>query len=261
MTDREFKHLSERARSLLKGEESYDVEFKEALSGLHSSDLVAFANSTTGGTILVGVREYANAEGRQRGKIIGCPVGDEEKLSIVNRAESCIPSIELEVFVENAERCPFFRIEIPSGRDKPYCTAGGTYKVRGNARTNALTPSRLLHLFMESESQAFLERFSNATAKLEDDLAEMDARFTRELENMYANLVELERVLERTMGSAASAESMADHSSTLLADTQGMLIELSRRLAQLEEERLPALTEKVDLLLQEHDEERILSKR
>lgn len=253
MKDREFNSLSPRARSLLRGEEGYDVEFKEALSGLHSTDLVAFANSPTGGTILIGVREYQNDEGHQRGRIIGCAVGDEEKLSIINRAESCIPSIELEVFAENLDHRPFFRIEIPSGRDKPYCTAGGTYKVRGNARANALTPSRLLHLFMESESQAFLERFHDATAKLEEDLAEMDARFTKELENMYANLIELERVLERTMSSAARAESMTDHSNTLLGDTQSSLVELSRRMAKMEEERLPTLTEKVDELLVDND--------
>ncbi len=251
MIEREFTALSARARVLLSGDGGYDVEFKETLSGLHSDDLVAFANSPTGGAILVGVREYENAAGRQRGKIIGCPVGDEEKLSIVNRAESCIPSVELEVFVENADTRPFFRVEIPSGRDKPYCTAGGTYKVRGNARTNALTPSRLLHLFMESESQAFLERFHAATVKLEADLAEMDARFTEELEQMYANLIELERVLARTMGSATRAESMTDHSNALLGDMQSTVVELSRRMVKLEEERLPALTVKVNQLLEE----------
>ncbi len=255
MTDREFTSLSERARSLLRGEEGYDVEFKEALSGLHSGDLVAFANSPTGGTLLIGVREYENDDGRQRGRIIGCPVGDEEKLSIVNRAESCIPSVELEIFVENADRRPFFRIEIPSGRDKPYCTGGGTYKIRGNARTNALTPSRLLHLFMENESQAFLERFHKATVKLEANLAEMDARFTKELENMYANLIELERVLERTMGSATRAESMTDHSNALLRDMQSTVVELSRRMAKMEEERFPVLMEKVDGLLERKDRE------
>jgi protein subunit release factor A len=106
---------------------------------------------------------------------------------------------------------------------------------------------------MESESQAFLERFHDATAKLEEDLAEMDARFTKELENMYANLMELERVLERTMSSAARAESMTDHSNTLLGDTQSMLVELSRRMAKMEEERLPTLTEKVDELLVDND--------
>ncbi|MFP4344328.1 MAG: helix-turn-helix domain-containing protein [Anaerolineales bacterium] len=242
----DYSFLSSRAQELLRGAETYDVEFKESLSGLRSDDLIAFANSPRGGTILVGVREYKTAEGLQRGKVIGCPVGDAEKLSIINRAESCIPSVELSIFVENSGKHSFFRVEIPSGRDKPYCTGGGTYKIRGNARVNALTPARLLHLFMENESQEFLTRFRRATADLERDLAETDAKVTGALQGLFGNLLELQRVLENVFGSATTAQSLTDHATTLTADTQAMVVELNRRVARLEE-RLEQLLERCEV--------------
>ncbi len=235
MANAAYTTLSSRARDLLLGEENTDVEFKESLSGLRSDDLVAFANSARGGVILVGVQEYTTEEGAQRGRIIGCPTGDEEKLTIVNRAESCIPPIELSVHVESAGPLSFFRIEIPSGKDKPYCTGGGTYKIRGNARINALTPPRLLRLFMESESQEFLKRFRRATTNLERDLAETDAKVVGALEGIFANLLELQRVLESVFGCATSAESLTDHVMSLTTDTQAMIIELNRRVNRLEQ--------------------------
>ena len=170
MAKQEYKTISQRAQKLLSGSETTDIEFKESVGGIKSDDLVAFANSRTGGTILIGIRESETEDGRQRGEIIGADIGDKAKLSILNRAANCIPPIQLDIIIENANAVPFLRIEIPSGRDKPYSTGGGTYKIRGNARTNTLAPTQLLALFMESESQKFIERFSNATEQLEADL-------------------------------------------------------------------------------------------
>ncbi|MCD4739540.1 MAG: ATP-binding protein [Anaerolineae bacterium] len=247
--DTKYDELSSRVSAMLAGGENQEVEFKESLSGLQSDHLVAFANSTHGGTMLIGVREYQTEEGHQRGEIIGCPVGDVEKLSIINRAESCIPSVELEIVVENAAQLPFFRIEIPTGNDPPYCTAGGTYKIRGNARTNALTPARLLRLFMDNESQEFLERFRNATVALEAGLFTTENKITRELEGLFGNLVALQRVIEEVFGSAEEAASLADHSTQLTHDTQAMVLELNRRLTTLEKQTLPRLEQKLDFLL------------
>lgn len=178
MAKREFKTVTKRTRQILQGSEGHDVEFKESISGVKSDDLVAFANSAEGGTILIGIRETTTADGHQRGMIIGCDVGDKAKLTLLNRAATCVPPVELELFVENLGDTPFFRVEIPSGRHKPYCTGGGTYKIRGNARTNTLTPSRLLNLFMESESQRFLQRFTAATQQLEHDMDVMQAKLS-----------------------------------------------------------------------------------
>ena len=72
-TKNSFKTLSKQARLLLNREEGYDVEFKKSLGGLANSDLVAFANSEAGGSILIGVRETKTGEGHQKGEIVGCP--------------------------------------------------------------------------------------------------------------------------------------------------------------------------------------------
>lgn len=165
-----FKAISDRARRLLDGQEGTEVDFKRSVGALEPEDLVAFANSSTGGAVLLGVEERKRADGRQRGEVVGCLVGDVERLSILNKAESCIPPVEIEVIIENVESLPFFRVEIPSGPQKPYCTSGGAYKIRGDGANKPLTPRRLLALFMENEEQEFLERFGAATQQLDAQL-------------------------------------------------------------------------------------------
>jgi predicted HTH transcriptional regulator len=196
MSKPEYRSLSQRARSLLHRSEGYELEFKEAIHALEPEDIVAFANSPDGGVVLIGVRETVTENGRQCGEVVGCPVGDPEKLSILNRAESCVPPVALEVIVENAERKPFFRVEIPSGPNKPYCTAAGTYKIRGNGRTLPLLPSRLLAMFMASENQEFVERFKAATRALEREVADTKARLMEETERLLSSLALLDEKLE-----------------------------------------------------------------
>ncbi|MGD2146633.1 MAG: ATP-binding protein [Anaerolineae bacterium] len=202
----EYAAISSRALSLLNRSESYELEFKENLQALEPEDLVAFANSPQGGVVLVGVREREADNGRQRGAVVGCPVGDPEKLSIVNKAESCVPPIAIAVIVENADRKPFFRVEIPSGPNKPYATAAGTYKIRGDGRTLPLLPSRLLAIFMASENREFVERFRAATRELERDVADTKARLMEETNRLLQSLALLDQKLEATLTSHRPAD-------------------------------------------------------
>jgi predicted HTH transcriptional regulator len=192
----EYGTLSQRAQLLLGRSEGYELEFKEAIHALEPEDLVALANSPRGGAVLIGVREFEAENERQRGEIVGCAVGDPEKLSILNRAESSVPPIAVDVVIENSDRKPFFRIEIRSGPNKPYCTAGGTYKIRGNGRTLPLLPSRLLAMFMARENQEFVERFKAATKELERELADTKARLAEETERLLSSLALLDEKLE-----------------------------------------------------------------
>src|SRR5262249_10559769 len=130
----EYKTLSQRAKQLLSREEGFEVDFKRALSGLEAEDIVAFANSKAGGAILIGVDESKGADGRQAGIIVGCPVGDYDKRKILDKAHQCVPPVDVTVHVENRSDKAFYRLEIPSGPNKPYCTSGGTYKIRGDGR-------------------------------------------------------------------------------------------------------------------------------
>ncbi|MCK5035147.1 MAG: ATP-binding protein [Candidatus Sabulitectum sp.] len=193
----EYAGLSEKAEVLLGSQESRVLDFKESIGGLSADDLVAFANCASGGTILLGVRENQDEQGRQTAEIIGCEIGDRAKLSILGKAGSCVPPVELFVIVENCEgKKPFLRISIPSGTKKPYSTSGGTYKIRGDARNNPLTPDLLLALFMDTENTQFINRFSQATQELESSLHELKSRLLTEMEEIYTHVDKLDRTLK-----------------------------------------------------------------
>ncbi|MDT8307403.1 MAG: ATP-binding protein [Anaerolineae bacterium] len=211
--EREIASVSPRAQALLAGQENEDVDFKRQLNGLASADLVAFANSPNGGTIMIGVDEIVGNNGLQRGTIAGCPAGDNEKLIIINKAENCVPPIEVEIYVENAESLPFLRIEIPSGPDKPYCTRKGIYAIRGDGRTKALLPGRLLSLFMETEAEQFFARFREATGELEGSLTVLKSQVIDEFADLLARVEKMEAEiaasLTRIAGSTPDEQSAA----------------------------------------------------
>ncbi len=194
----EYAGLSEKAEELLGSQESRELDFKESIGGLSSDDIVAFANCHSGGSILLGVRENHDEQGRQTAEIIGCEIGDRAKLSILGKAGSCVPPVELFVIVENSEgKKPFLRISIPSGAKKPYSTSGGTYKIRGDARNNPLTPDLLLALFMDTENAQFINRFSQATQELESSLHDLKSRLLSEMEEIYSHVDKLDKTLNR----------------------------------------------------------------
>lgn len=163
--------MSEKVRLLLQNAEGLDVDFK-ANAKVEAEDLVAFANSADGGMLLLGVEEVT-VDGVQQGSVVGCRVDDDARLAIVNKAAACIPPIAVSVDVEWEGEKAFFAVTVPSGDDKPYCTANGTYKIRGDGRNVPLVPSSLLNLLLEREGGRFLGRFREATADLERDISEL----------------------------------------------------------------------------------------
>lgn len=163
--------MSEKVRLLLQSAEGLDVDFK-ANAKVEAEDLVAFANSADGGMLLLGVEEVT-VDGVQQGSVVGCRVDDDARLAIVNKAAACIPPVTVSVQVEWEGEKAFFAVTIPSGDDKPYCTANGTYKIRGDGRNVPLVPSSLLNLLLEREGGRFLWRFREATANLETDISEL----------------------------------------------------------------------------------------
>ena len=235
----EYKGISKRVRSLLQREEDYDVEFKESLNALDNSDIVAFANSDKGGSILVGIRETKTSEGRRVGEIIGCRVGDGEKLKIINKAESCVPPVDIEIFVENSRSRPFYRIEIVSGNQKPYCTLGGNYRIRGDGANKALLPGRLLSMFMEAETRQFVDRFKQATQDLESSLEDARFRIIKALQILLEDIQRMESQihssLEEISGYAADAADSSSEAHGFSDETLGQVYELDRRLELLDE--------------------------
>jgi len=164
---RSYKGLTKLTRSLLASGESQNVDYKESIKGLQPEDLIAFANTDTGGYILLGVKEQEDASNQMSGSLLGHNISDGTILKIKNKAETCIPPVPLAISIENLDSKPIIRISIKSGMFKPYCTQKGTYKIRGDSRNEALYPDQLLALFMQREEQKFLNRFSIATLNLE----------------------------------------------------------------------------------------------
>lgn len=192
-----YMTISTKTKQLLIRQEGIDVDFKSSVKGIRATDFVAFANSENGGTILAGIGEIEDDNSMQRGRIVGCPVGDRERLYILSKAESCVPPVEVHIIIENYARKPFYRIEIPPGNEKPYSTAGGTYKIRGDGRTNTLLPGRLLTLFMDKQSELFFSRFREATSELGKDMFASEAKLQAYIEEINTKLYGLDDSLER----------------------------------------------------------------
>lgn len=247
-----YMTVSQKTKALLNKQEGLDVDYKMTVKGLESTDLVAFANSPNGGTILLGVAEIEEDNGMQKGKIVGCSVGDKERLFILSKAESCIPPVELNIIIENYARKPFFRIDIPSGKDKPYCTAAGTYKIRGDGRTNTLLPGRLLSLFLEKHSDLFFNRFREATKELGKNMQISNKFFQKELKEMVRKIINMEDYVESRLNNiqegVENAETLSVES---ICSSEALLLELNKLRASFSglETSVRGIEEKLDLVL------------
>ena len=186
----EYKTVRQSTKQLLGRSEGFDVDFKKQADNLKAEEFVAFANSASGGSLLIGVDEEADAQGRQRGKIVGCRVDDEARLMIQNKASDCSPPIEVVVCVENTNDLPFLRVDIPSGDMKPYCTPGGRYMTRGDGRKLPLLPQELLTVFLQERAEEFAVRFREATSSLQSDIDTLQDEVQRDLWRVAASVEE-----------------------------------------------------------------------
>ncbi|MDD5301319.1 MAG: ATP-binding protein [Gallionella sp.] len=233
-----YQGISKRAKALLSSGEDKSVDYKEKVKGLHAEDLVAFANSANGGAILIGVRETAQSNGMQKGEPLGHLIDDDTRLQIMGKALSCNPPIQIEIYVENLDHLPFYRIEIPSGLHKPYSTNSGTYKIREDGRNNPLHPEPLLKMFLERESEEFRHRFSEATNKLESRMTEA-----------LASVNNLEQVISTKIEDIGSSLGWAEYKAGDAADTIETVKAQVTSLAsenRKQTQRLRAIARKVD---------------
>jgi hypothetical protein len=254
--NREFSSISECANRLLRREEGFDVDFKRSLSGLEGEDLVSFANSKRGGAVLIGVDETKDGNGRQVAVVVGCPVGDEEKLKILSKSNQCVPPVQVVIFLENSADKPFYRIEIPSGPHKPYCTQGGTYKIRGDGRKETLFPPQLLALFLDTEGGVFFRRFQQATTSLEAAVMATKERITTELKELSQSVQYTEsNILESLQGidaTASAAQDNADEAKAYSEDAMHIIDAVHSMVEDLAsgDPELGAVSQKLDALLE-----------
>ncbi|MCJ8337015.1 MAG: ATP-binding protein [Pseudomonadales bacterium] len=258
MAKTEFQGLTARTRKMLAANENLAVDFKREVSGVKSSDFVAFANATDGGTLLLGVDEYTSDTGLQRGRVVGCSVDDKARLALVNKALECTPSIEVHVYVENLKQLPIMRIEIPANQHRPFCNSRGEYSIRSQGRNRALYPSEMLNIFLEAEAELFYHRFKGVATKLETQVNEISGALNTELMTVSASMEQLERQLKMAFGRIGQlTDSSKKRSRNLLhnvQDNQLILANLERAIAEdasgeQHKDRLQLLEEKIDNIL------------
>jgi len=234
----EYQNITKKAKTLLSRQEGLDVDFKRNAKSLEDCDLVAFANSDHGGTILLGIDENKGPDGRHKAIIIGCSAGDDDKRQISSKAANCIPSIEINIIVENLKDKPFLRIEIPPGLHKPYCTGSGRYVIRDNGHNKPLTPPMLLNLFMIYEGEQFLHRFKTATEQLYAELKGTKNRLSEELRDLYKTVqdmnIEVSNFLDSMSETINNTESLADDAMCFSDEANGNILEVRENIENLE---------------------------
>ena len=197
---REYQQLTKRTRDMLAASEGSNVDFKRDASGVKTSDLVAFSNSPSGGTLLIGVDECTTKGGLQRGKVVGCDVDDNTRLMLINKATDCYPNVDIQIYIENLKAKPIMRIEVPSGHLKPYCSSRGEYAIRAEGRNRALYPEELLLIFMDREGEKFLSRFRVAVAELESQVGGINQSLSNDMLVVAKHIHDLDAQLQRTLG-------------------------------------------------------------
>jgi len=206
----EYKSLRAETKLMLEGQEGLEVDFKEAPSGVKAEDFVAFSN-TVGGSILVGVRETKASDGRQHGVIVRCKISDQTRQDFISTAASCRPSISITVSIENLSTDkPIYRIDIPEGTEKPYCTSSGTYKYRAEGQRVAIDPTQMQAIILEREADRFVARFKAAG----DALLEKIAQVHNDLSKQISRVEQIAKMAEE----AASEATQAAHDARDAAD-------------------------------------------
>lgn len=232
-----YKRISRRALKLLSSGENKFVDYKEKVQGLHAEDLVAFANSDSGGAILIGVREKITPNGDHIGEPIGHPIDDVTRLQILSKALSCSPTVQIEIVSENLRTKPFYRIEIPSGGHKPYSTNSGTYKIREDGRNSPLHPEALLKMFLDREGEEFRSRFAEAASKL-------DERMNAALTSVGTLEQAISSKIEEIGYSLGSAEGKADDAADTISSVENKVASLLRETFS-QTQRLRAMVKKL----------------
>jgi hypothetical protein len=188
MNARRTKTISKATKALLAGGESERADFKRSPEGISVEDLVSFANTNGGGSILVGIEERAGSGGAQIGLVKGCDVTDATVLHITNKALSCIPPVAIKIHIENLSKTPFLRVDVPPSQTRPHCTPKGVYCRRDGNRNRPLHPGELLNIFLESEARAFAEKFEGAANRITNELSELEASLDRSIKSMADRL-------------------------------------------------------------------------
>ncbi|MBN2251877.1 MAG: putative DNA binding domain-containing protein [Candidatus Altiarchaeota archaeon] len=160
---------------LVRGGESFNVEFKEDFSDSLGKEFCAFANSN-GGKILIGVSD--------RGKITGINVTNRLVSQVHDVATNIDP--RLQVFTEKVG--DVLVVSVPEGVNKPYSVKGRFYMRRGT-NSQQLTRDEI-RMFFQKEGLVLFDEKVNPKFKLDVD-------FSPAAYNHFLEISKVSPVLER----------------------------------------------------------------
>ncbi len=219
---KEFKGLTARTKELLALGEGQSSEYKQSVEGVKQDSIVALANSTEGGAILVGVEEE-EVGGVQRGKVLGSAVGDRQKMALISRASDCKPPVPVEIYIENTNHVPIFRIEVPSSPDKPHSTGNGTYKIRLDGGIKPIYPPQLLAMFMDKEDELFVSKFRQAAKELEEGILATKGLILTEIGDLQGQIDDsLREIFQQADSASDNAGEAMGFADETLACVQGL---------------------------------------
>lgn len=247
---RRLKNLSKLSRELLAEGESERSDFKRRPEGISADDLVAFANSETGGDILAGVEEQIIKK-TQVGIVCGCNVDDAAILQVLNKAVSCIPPVAITAYIENLSDKPILRVQVPSSETKPHCTAKGVYCRRDGTRNRPLHPAELLRLFLDSEASTFAARFETAAQRITDELYSLENSLESSIKSMADQLGWADMQLGDTESTLSSIEGLVANLTISSKKTNSRLRALFRQDKRDDPVRKSARLEYLDRLIQQ----------
>ena len=96
-------------------------------------------------------------------------------------------------------------------------------------------------MFVETQSQEFIERFKEATKTLDNSVADTKSKIIKEINGLLSDIrgvedkmVGIDASLEQIFSSAESAESLSDEAMGFSDETLGMVHELDRKIENIE---------------------------
>lgn len=244
-----FKKIRQSTKLLLQQGEGNTIDYKRNAI-VDTEDLVAFANSESGGHLLLGVEEQTDRAGRMIGVPVGVVLDDALARNIQGKANSCVPPIKIIVSEENgATKKPFVRIDIPPSKNRPHCTGAGTYKVRSLASNKPLLPHEILDLLLVRESNLFLNRFSASTQSLLDSVQNLQAE-------IIPPITDLRMQVNHAMAHALSEVETAQQKMISSLHDMPKVID-NKTFPSVSTETIEQLIEKLNLLLAQSDDTKI----
>lgn len=148
--------IPDHIKEIINKSEKRNVEYKKSFDEKDIKDtMLSFANSE-GGKILVGIEESYCEEGHQKGKIVGLPKRniDKDIKTIHNFSINFVPMICFkfnEYFLKDGRM--IYVIEIEDSKEKPVCTRGGRYRIRGEKGNNAIFPDMMRAIIFDEKER------------------------------------------------------------------------------------------------------------